>query len=454
MEKYDIPSRNPFTDTSTMATTTTRPNSHRSSEIHSSVAARAPAKRKFMSYRLRGEYEKPWVNDKRLKRSRMGNLIIYGFIVGALLLSAWINYNTTKQVGRHDYCLLLDENFQNINPAVWNREVQVGGFGTGSFDWTTSDSGNSYTDSEGLHIVPSLTTQSTHITPAQIESGYTVNLTKAGGDGSCTGTTVEQCSVHSNSTLGVMIPSVQSARFNTKGKVSIKYGRVEVVAKFPVGDWLWPAIWMMPENDTYGPWPASGEIDIAESRGNGVDYPLGGRDAVSTTLHWGPTTKTDAYWRTSHSKHIRRTDFSKGFHTFGLEWSQDYLFTYLDNRLEQVLYWSFPSGQTMWQAGHFAGETVNQSLLVDPWSQTGRTNTPFDQPFYMILNVAVGSTNGFFPDGMGNKPWTDEGNAPSDFYKALSAWYPTWATGETRGMTVKSVKIWQEGTCSKSKTGS
>lgn len=44
---------------------------------------------------------------------------------------------------------------------------------------------------------------------------------------------------------------------------------------------------MMPENDTYGPWPASGEIDIAESRGNGVDYPLGGRDAVSTTLHWG-----------------------------------------------------------------------------------------------------------------------------------------------------------------------
>lgn len=83
-------------------TTTTRPNSHRSSEIQSSVAARAPAKRKFVSYRLRGEYEKPWVNDKRLKRTRMGNLIIYGFIVGALLLSAWINYNATEQVGKHE----------------------------------------------------------------------------------------------------------------------------------------------------------------------------------------------------------------------------------------------------------------------------------------------------------------------------------------------------------------
>jgi hypothetical protein len=44
---------------------------------------------------------------------------------------------------------------------------------------------------------------------------------------------------------------------------------------------------MMPENDTYGPWPASGEIDISESRGNTVDYPNGGRDMMLSTLHWG-----------------------------------------------------------------------------------------------------------------------------------------------------------------------
>lgn len=55
-----------------------------------------------------------------------------------------------------------------------------------------------------------------------------------------------------------MINPVRSARLNTKGKASIRYGRVEVVAKIPQGDWLWPAIWMLPQNDTYGPWPASG----------------------------------------------------------------------------------------------------------------------------------------------------------------------------------------------------
>jgi hypothetical protein len=47
------------------------------------------------------------------------------------------------------------------------------------------------------------------------------------------------------------------------------------------------ALGMMPETDTYGPWPASGEIDIAESRGNGVDYEPGGRNLVASTLHWG-----------------------------------------------------------------------------------------------------------------------------------------------------------------------
>ena len=62
-----------------------------------------------------------------------------------------------------------------------------------------------------------------------------------------------------------------SGRINTRGKKSIKYGKVEVRAKLPQGDWLWPAIWMLPEgNDTstaqgtgvYGAWPVSGEIDV------------------------------------------------------------------------------------------------------------------------------------------------------------------------------------------------
>jgi hypothetical protein len=80
----------------------------------------------------------------------------------------------------------------------------------------------------------------------------------------------------------------------------------------------------------------------------------------------------------------------------------------------------------MWQLGGFAGQTVNETLLTDPWSQTGRANTPFDQPFYLILDVAVGSTNGWFPDGVGNKPWTDGGNAAADFYRSKSICSLSW----------------------------
>lgn len=51
----------------------------------------------------------------------------------------------------------------------------------------------------------------------------------------------------------------------------------------------------------------------------------------------------------------------------------------------------------MWTYGKFHGESVNGSVPVDPWGSTGRANTPFDQEFFLILNVAVGGTNGWFP---------------------------------------------------------
>jgi beta-glucanase (GH16 family) len=110
----------------------------------------------------------------------------------------------------------------------------------GSFDWTTDDPANSYVSSSGLHIVPTLTVGPTNITAPQLYNGYTLNLTT---DGTCTSPVTSQCSRYSNVTNGTIINPVRSARLTTAGKLSIKYGRVEVVAKMPKGDWLWPSIW-------------------------------------------------------------------------------------------------------------------------------------------------------------------------------------------------------------------
>jgi beta-glucanase (GH16 family) len=154
----------------------------------------------------------------------------------------------------------MDDQFKSIDTNSWGYEIQVrprsttrngeqpltllqtGGFGNGEFGWATDDSKNSFTDAEGLHIVPTLTTESTSITESQLLDGYTLNITAAGGDGSCTSTDVKMCSIRSNETLGYILPPARSARMTTKGKKTIKYGRVEVVAKMPKGDWLWPAI--------------------------------------------------------------------------------------------------------------------------------------------------------------------------------------------------------------------
>ncbi|CAI6331820.1 unnamed protein product [Periconia digitata] len=403
----------------------------------------------FKSYRLKGEYVQPWIDDKRMKRTRFGNLIVYGMMFIALCLSGYITYDGANSAKTGEYCLVMEDNFDRggLDESHWTHEVQMAGYGTGAFDWTTTDQKNSFTDSEGLHIVPTITTESTDLTEDQLLNGYSLNLTKSGGDGTCTSDDYLQCSIRSNASTGAILPPVRSARLSTKGKKSIRYGRIEVVAKMPRGDWLWPAIWMMPEDSKYGPWPASGEIDIAELRGNSYEYPLG-RDALTSTIHWGPTTKTDAYWSTYGHKFLRRTDYSKDFHTFGLQWSEDTMFMYLDNRMKQVFYMKFDDKRTMWDKGGFSGATANNSVIENPWKSTGRGNTPFDEKFYLILNVAVGAQNGWFFDGKNGKPWVDNGpTAARDFIKAKDQWLPTWGEGNDRGMTVKSVKMWQEGKC-------
>jgi hypothetical protein len=72
------------------------------------------------------------------------------------------------------------------------------------------------------------------------------------------------------------------------------------------------------------------------------------------------------------------------------------MFTYLDNRLHQVLYVDFHK-TNMWNRGHFANRLENFTLLTDPWTSSTNNNAPFDQKFYLILNVAVGARNGWFP---------------------------------------------------------
>src|SRR5271170_1279816 len=239
--------------------------------------------RRFKSRLNKAGVEKPWLLEKDSREKWVTILPLIGVLIGCGL-AAYLAYSGWASVETHKFCLVFEDYFDTFRNDIWNHEIQVGGFGTREFEWTTANPANSYVANNTLFIVPTLTDQV--LSPAEVNNGYTLNLTAMG---TCTSTDVDQCVAISNSTAQTVINPVQSARLTTKGSRSIRYGKIEVVAKLPLGDWLWPAIWMMPVNDTYGPWPESGEIDIMESRGNSIQYPLGGIDTYSSTLHWGIT---------------------------------------------------------------------------------------------------------------------------------------------------------------------
>ena len=304
-------------------------------------------------------------------------------------------------------------------------------YSNGQFEETTVTDENVFVADGKLHIKPTL--QDAKL----IEENNVLDLTKMG---ICSSTEFQNCVSATNITNGSIINPVKSGRISAK-KMAIKYGRIEVTATLPSGDWLWPAIWMLPVNDTYGPWPKSGEIDIAESRGNNYTYGQGGNNIVSSALHWGPNTANDAWWRTNVKRNALHTTFTAKEHMFGLEWSEKYLFTYIDTRLLQVLY--TPFNQPLWERGNFPLSDSNGTRLINPWPST---TAPFDQKFYLIMNVAVGGTNGWFKDGASGKPWVDQSpTAKKDFWNARDVWLPTWQkAGE---MVVSKVVISQEGKC-------
>jgi len=197
---------------------------------------------------------------------------------------------------------------------------------------------------------------------------------------------------------------------------------------------LWPAIWLLPKRNSYGDWPASGEIDIVESRGNGPSYPYDGDNVFSSTLHWGPYWAQDPYQKTHQSYTLSGTDFSQDFHIFGMYWDATGLYTYLDSQSNVILTVNFTQ-MDFWTRGGWG------TTYANPWA--GRPNAaPFDQEFFLVMNVAAGGTNGYFPDDA-NKPWKDtDPNAINAFWNAKDQWYPTWQ-GESCAMQIDYVHVYQ-----------
>ena len=147
-----------------------------------------------------------------------------------------------------------------------------------------------------------------------------------------------------------------SARLVSKGLGDWKYGKIEVRAKIPTGNGMWPAIWMLPSENVYGTWPKSGEIDIMENVG-----------FEPNTIHWN--VHTESYNHSIGTNKGDKADFAEpynNYYTYAVEWYEDSIRFLVDG----VEYFQFDK------------ESNNSNV----W--------PFDQKFHLLLNIAVGGWGG------------------------------------------------------------
>lgn len=211
------------------------------------------------------------------------------------------------------YQLVWSDEFDqpSIDTNKWNFETGGGGWGNNEWEYYTSRPENAYT-SGGLLVIQ-----------AKQESYGGLNYT--------------------------------SARMTTKNKGDWAFGRIDVRAKLPYGQGLWPAIWMMPTDSVFGGWPRSGETDIMELLGQNTKTVYG-------TLHYAD--QNGNHLQSGNSLTTSTGDFSNEFHVFSLIWT---------------------SNQFNWQVD---GVTY----------QTQYKTKPFNQRFFIILNVAVGGNWPGYPD--------------------------------------------------------
>lgn len=118
-----------------------------------------------------------------------------------------------------------------------------------------------------------------------------------------------------------------STRMVTKDKVHMKYGRVEISAKMPEGQGIWPALWMLGADIEDNPWPGSGEIDLMEYLGQNIDQ-------VHGTIH-GPNHAGGSGISGSYS--LEEGNFSDQFHVFAFEWEEDEMRWYVNDELFHVV---------------------------------------------------------------------------------------------------------------------
>ncbi|XP_029164297.1 beta-1,3-glucan-binding protein-like [Nylanderia fulva] len=300
--------------------------------------------------------------------------------------------------------LLFEDNFDNLNTTNWNSIQRFAGAPDYEFVvYMTND-------------VTDVTDGRLRIKPILLDTKFGTDYTSRGRlilEG-CTGQ-VGSNECQRQAAGSYILPPLISGRLNTKGKFEFLFGRVEVRAKLPRGDWVYPLITLESAENTWE-FGLHREIRIASSVGNdelktssneninnrllsagGLTASLNESNAQSINLSKMPKRQSSKSW-------------SDEFHIFEIEWQTGLIVVKVDGV-------------------QYGEQTMDGS---------------FSKPSYLTLAVAVGGIHEFADHvtSAGNvKPWRNvEAKAMYKFYRAKDNWYPTW--NSQTGLQVDYVKIW------------
>ena len=225
-----------------------------------------------------------------------------------------------------NYVLVWSDEFDgnSLDAAKWNIETGYGSDGWGNDEW------QNYTNSpNNVHLE-----NGALIITARCDSGVP----------------------------GKRDGSITSARINTKGKFSSKFGKIQARIQPPEAAGMWPAFWMLGANIDTSPWPKCGEIDIME-----MDSLYEDDKTTLCTLHWWDDSLVPPDWTYLSKKKSFPYSLTKDYHIFEVDWDE--------NRI--------------------IGKIDGQEYFVKSIDPT--TMDEFLKDFFILLNVAVGGTHGGSP---------------------------------------------------------
>ena len=279
-----------------------------------------------------------------------------------------------RELRKSGWRLLWQDNFSGdeIADSNWGHEVNCTGGGNNEQQCYTDRPDNSFVADGVLHIVAK---EEVYSGPALVDDdpNYDPNDTS------------------------VTLPYT-SARLRSKGKFDFKYGRVEVRAKLPGGQGMWPAIWMLPTDWVYGGWPSSGEIDIVEA----VNLGIWGNE-VHGTNHYGlKWPQWENHGQTLHMDVNPADDY----HVYAIEWEADEIRWYVDGQHYQT--------QTSEGWYNYVWQGQEEGF------QVSNPRAPYDQDFHLILNVAAG---GDWP-GTPDTGWAEDREMLVDYVRVYQCHNP------------------------------